>query len=251
MKLKQFCSLLAVLLILSACSQMKSIFPVDADFYEDEPFDTTVVGAYSGYGSQSALRYYKNVLSSKRWKQIEVLNYSDGYFAFPPLCGYRVLHYENERNQTIVDLFREVIDGDNYVDIITRRQTSDHCNFSSTLYRQLQDIDIVEATADCYLWLYGDFVRKYYFLRAGNVVYTFRLLSPPQQYALAEPDFDYFVDTTVDNYLIYSPRQQEPPFPTNFADEGKPKKKRKQAIFSRDELVSFFSPVANQNMLVH
>ena len=102
---------------------------------------------------------------------------------------------------------------------------------------------MVQATADCYVWADGDYRHKYYFLKAGNIVYTFRLLSSPDKYFLAEPDFDFFVSTTVDNYLIYSPRQQFSPTSILYA-ASTPKEEGVSALFHEEELVSFFAPVA-------
>ncbi len=238
MKAGKACLLVALLFLLPACSYL------NADFPAPEPHSSFApLGAYSEYGSPINLRYYKSALSPQRWNKIDVLNYSEGQFAFPPLSGYRILDYHNPRHQTQVTLYRELIKGETYMDIISRRQSSDHCRFSRSLYRKLDDLEIVEATASRYIWLYGDYLSKYYFLKAGNVVYTFRFLSPSKEYLLYEPDFDLFVKTTVDNYLVHSPRQQLPLTPNQYANQS-PKGEGQPELFSKEQLVSFFVPAA-------
>ncbi len=242
MKAGKACWSAALLFLLPACSYLKAELPTQ------EPYSSFVpLGSYSEYGSSMNLRYYKSVLSPQRWNEVKVLNYSEGQFAFPPLSGYRILDYQNPQQQTQVTLYRELIKGETYMDIISRRQASDHCRVIRSLYRKLDNLEIVEATANRYIWLYGDYLSKYYFLKVGNVVYTFRFLGPPEEYLLYEPDFDLFVKTTVDNYLVYSPRQQLSPTSTQYAD-NKPKGKGKSDLFSRERLISFFAPVAALQM---
>ena len=242
MKVGKACCSAALLFLLPACSYLKAEMPAQ------EPYSSFVpLGAYSEYGSSMNLRYYKSVLSPQRWNEIEVLNYSEGQFAFPPLAGSRILDYHNPLYRTQVTLYRELIKGGTYMDVISRRQASDHCRVIRSSHGWLDDIEIVESTANRYVWLYGDYLAKYYFLKAGNVVYTFRFLSPPKEYLLYEPDFDLFVKTTVDNYLVYSPRQQLSPTPTQYAGNTA-KGKGKSDLFSRERLISFFAPVAALHM---
>ena len=227
---KVCCLIMAV--ALSACSQ--------ASYEQAAP---VVMGAYNEVGSPARLRYYKRVLSPEKWREEKVLNYSEGYFYYPPLSGYRILHYRNPRTQTQIDLHREIVNGDTFLTVIRRRGATDHCRFTRTLYHQLQDIDIVEVNADHYIWLYGDYLCKYYFVKAGEIIYTFRLLSPAKQYPLDEPEFDYFVKDNIRNYLLYSPRRQPSPVPTAVA-VLKARGKQKLRPFSKRELLSFFAPVA-------
>jgi hypothetical protein len=208
MKAGKACWLVALFFLLPACSYLKAEIPAQ------EPYSSFVpLGAYSEYGSPMNLRYYKSALSPQRWNEIEVLDYSEGLFPFPPLAGYRILDYQNPQHQTQVTLYRELIKGETYMDIISRRQASDHCRVIRSSHRRLNDLEVVESTANSYIWLYGDYMSKYYFLKAGNIVYTFRFLSPSKEYLLYEPDFDLFVRTTVGNYLVYSPRPQLSPPP--------------------------------------
>ncbi|MBI5788576.1 MAG: hypothetical protein HZA78_06965 [Candidatus Schekmanbacteria bacterium] len=249
-------SLIFSLFLLVSCSQVKTnLIPTslleDFPSTEKEEVYWPSPGSYSEYKSPAALTYYKTVLSPQKWRNIEVLNYQSGFFAFPPLCGHRVMQYEGVRGDMRVELHRELIDGETYNDIVARRRGSDHCKFTRTINYQKDDLDIVEATGDCYIWLYGDYARKYYFVRSGNVVYTFRLLSLPNNYAFVEPDFDFFVNATIDNYLMFSPRQQLSPTPTKFVQPNQPDNRKKTSFFSKEELVSFFSPVATQNSIVH
>lgn len=243
MKYLKVLVLIAIISLLAGCTHVIGEYPLGEEGFMDTT--TSPTGSYGDYSSIGELKYYEPILPTKKWKEVEVLNYSPGYFPFPPLCGYKVLHYESYQTQTKVDLFREIIDGDTFLDIISRRQSSDHCHFTRSFYSQVRDVDIVEANAECYVWLYGEYLRKYYFVRVGNIVYTFRLLSPPPQYVLAEPDFDYFFNYTIDKYLIYTPRQQLSPFPTQFAKSGN---NNKRVYFTADELISFFAPVATQHI---
>ncbi len=250
MKIRKACWLISILFLLSACSQALIEWPSQGSHSTLTPRGYLAAsGAYSEYGDVRNLRYYKGVLDSGKWREAKTINYSPGYFAFPPLAGHRVLHYDNPKRRTQIVLNRDIIGEDEtYMDLISRRQARDHCTFTSSFYRRLKDIDIVEANAKHYVWLYGDYLCKYYFVKAGNVLYTFRLLSPSKQYFLYEPEFDYFVDNTMNEYLIYSPRQQLTPTPTKFASN----KSRRQIPFgslSQKDLISFFAPAGIKDIL--
>lgn len=228
--------LMVCLFLMSSCSQLQ---------YEAPPPPQP----YSSIGPPGIhLSYYKNILPAKEWQDMETLDYSRANFTFPPLAGYKMLYYENYWRQSQISLYREVIrrdKGDTFKDIIQRRQASDHCNFTRSFYKKLYDIDMLEAIADCSPWR-REHISKYYFLKAGDIVYTFCLSGFPHDYLLAEPDFDLFVSTTVDNYLVYAPRQQLSPMSSQYAihetEEGQPD------WFSKEELVSFFDPTIAYNM---
>ena len=230
---------LPLLVLLSACSWLRAepVYQPPEDIYIPP-------GAYAEYGGTTRLRYYKNVLSPRRWRPVEILDYSQKRFPFPPLAGYRVLHYENPLNQTRIDLYREVLRKEKFLDLIVRRGGSDHCSFTRSLHSKWADLDLVQIEADCHIWFEGRYRRKYYFVRAGNVVYTFRLLALPEDYLLVEADFDYFVNTTIDNYLLYAPRRQFSPDSLYYFANAP----GNEPGFSREELLSFFAPPGERRL---
>jgi hypothetical protein len=79
-------------------------------------------------------------------------------------------------------------------------------------------MDLVQIIADCYRWQSGEFKRKYYFLRDGNLVYTFRMLSTPEEYDEMAPEFDHFVNYTIAQYMQYPAEQDMVPY-EHYADE--------------------------------
>ena len=248
------CLLLMLLFGLSACAQLST--PRGADMkdaglrtsrrlseYEDDEADYVDEGYFEEQVSsdgggwemdEESATHYENVLP-RRWRPAYSLDYSEGNFTFPPVSGHRVLHYEDPRTDTRLDMYRELIKSGTYMDIITRRQAADHCAFNDSSYRKLKDIEIVKATANCYVWLEGDYLRKYYFIKVGEVVYTFRLLSPSSEYIFAEADFDYFVNNTLEKYLVHSPRRQ-----SSLPEAGG--QQAASAPGYNENLRSFFSP---------
>ena len=154
-------------------------------------------------------KYYVSPLAKEDWYDENVLNYSQGYFTFPPPAGYRLMRYskkgvKGERADVDIDLFRETIDVDStFAKIIKRRQGSDHCKFAAEQYSKKNDIDVVLVEAECYRWQSGEFKRRYYFMRNRNLVYTFRMTAAEEEYQDMASEFDHFVDYTVVQYMQY------------------------------------------------
>lgn len=154
-------------------------------------------------------QYYVSPLAKEDWYDENVLNYSQGFFSFPPPAGYRLMRYSKkgergERADVNIDLFRETIDVDStFAQIIKRRQGSDHCKFSAEQYSKKKDIDVVLVEAGCYRWQSGEFKRRYYFMRNRNLVYTFRMTASEEEYEDMASEFDHFVDYTVVQYMQY------------------------------------------------
>jgi len=179
-------------------------------------------------------RYLEEVPLSDKWNKVKVLDYSYGHFTFPPPNGYRVLHYVDYLDNVSLDLFREVItEEDGFLDIIKRRRGADHCELYGENITTLGegDFDLIEVFGNCHVWHRGEFKRKYYFLRVGNLVYTFRLFSGVKEFERNLQEFDNFVDYTIQNYLLYPTEEEATPYQIAYP-------------ISREELISFFKPAA-------
>jgi len=164
-------------------------------------------------------QYFVSPLPMEEWYDQNVLDYSPGFFTFPPPAGYRIMQYSSKPTSVIIDLFRETLDIDTtFARVIKRRQGCDHCQFNDEDYQKKRGMDLVQIIADCYRWQSGEFKRKYYFLRDGNLVYTFRMLSTPEEYDEMAPEFDHFVNYTIAQYMQYPSEQDMVPY-ENYADE--------------------------------
>jgi len=175
-------------------------------------------------------RHLTQVPLSKKWTEVKILDYSSR-FTFPPPGGYRVLHYVDYIDNVTLDMYREVIDEeDNFLDIIKRRRDSDHCELYGEKFSNLNGMDLIEVNGDCYIWHRGNFKRKYYFLRVGYLVFTFRLFSGPKDFERNVKEFDKFVNFAINNYLIH-PTEEEYMAYEHYAYP-----------ISREDLISFFKP---------
>jgi hypothetical protein len=135
-------------------------------------------------------------------------------------------------NNVSLDIHRELIDDKtDLLDIIKYRQGSDHCSLYGEKFTTRNEIDLIEVSGDCYVWHRGDFKRKYYFVRVGPLVFTFRLLSSPNNFDKNLVEFDNFVDYAVNNYLL-SPFEEQ--VAASYEHYAYPIKK--------EELISFFQP---------
>ncbi len=177
-------------------------------------------------------KHIDTVPLSEDWNDTSALNYTSGHFTFPPPAGYKVLNYVDYVDNISLDLFREVInDKDDFLDIIKYRQGADHCKLHGEKFTSIEGIDLIEVKGDCYIWHKGDFKRKYYFVRVGPIVFTFRLLSGVSEFEENLKEFDAFVDFAINNYLIY-PLDSETA--TLYEEYAYP--------MLREDLISFFQP---------
>jgi len=168
---------------------------------------------------------------SDKWTEVKLLDYSYGRFSFPPPAGYRILHYVDYLDKGVVDLHREVInETENLLGIIKQRKGSDHCDLYGENISNIQGMDLIEVKGDCYIWHQGDFKRKYYFLRVGPIVYTFRMFSDLSHYEENQYEFDLAVNYLINNYLLYPVERAE----IEYEYIAHP--------ISQDELISFFRP---------
>jgi hypothetical protein len=180
-------------------------------------------------------KYLKNVPLSDEWNEVAVIDYTPGNFNFPPAAGYKILHYVNYENDVAVDMYRELInDRNDLLDIIKYRQGSDHCDLYGEKFTAVNGIDLIEVEGDCHLWHRGDFKRKYYFVRVGPIVFTFRLFSAPENFDKNLKEFDEFMNFALNNYLIYP------------ADETVNPYQQYAYPVSNEELISFFQPAINE-----
>jgi hypothetical protein len=164
-------------------------------------------------------QYFVSPLPMEEWYDQNVLNYSPGFFTFPPPAGFRIMQYSSRPTTVVIDLFRETLDIDTtFAKVIKRRQGCDHCQFNDEEYQKRRGMDLVQIKADCYRWQSGEFKRKYYFLRDGNLVYTFRMLSAPEEYEEMAPEFDHFVNYTIAQYMQYPAEQDMVPY-EHYADQ--------------------------------
>ena len=137
-------------------------------------------------------QYFVSPLAKEDWYDENVLDYSQGYFSFPPPAGYRLMRYSKKGEK-----------GARANVVIKRRQGSDHCKFAGEKYSKKKDIDLVLIEASCYRWQSGEFKRRYYFIRNRNLVYTFRMTTAEEDFEEMAADFDHFVDYTVIQYMQY------------------------------------------------
>jgi hypothetical protein len=180
-------------------------------------------------------RYLTNVPLSEDWSEVRVLNYSPGNFSFPPAAGYKLLQYVDYEKNVALDMYRELID-ERYdlLDIIKYRQGSDHCNLYGERFTAINGIDLIEVEGDCHIWHRGDFKRKYYFVRVGPIVFTFRLLSNIENFETNLKEFTDFMDFTLNNYLI-QPIEGGSTYYQNLAYP-----------LSGSDLISFFQPAVEE-----
>ena len=131
----------------------------------------------------------------------------------------------------MIDVMRETLDIDTTLTkVIERRKGSDHCQFDEEEYRRSRGMDLVTIEADCYRWQVGELRRKYYFIRDGNLVYTFRMKSSLEEYDELASEFDHFVDYTIAQYMRYSAEQEMVPY-EHYTDNE-----------TDAQLLSFFNP---------
>ncbi len=176
-------------------------------------------------------QHYVSPFAAEEWSDRNVLVYEEGYFTFPPPAGYRIMEYASKPTAVVIDLFRETLNIDTTLaKVIKRRQGCDHCDFNEEEYEERGDMDMVQIDADCYRWYSGKFKRKYYFLRSGDLVYTFRMLSSVDEYENVLPEFDHFVNYTVAQYMQYPAEQDMQPYEHYAKDKLDP------------DLLSFFNP---------
>jgi hypothetical protein len=187
-------------------------------------------------GKEFKGKHLTGVPLSDNWNEVELISYSPGHFTFPPPAGYKVLHYVDYVNNLSLDLYRELINDKNgFLDVIKHRRGSDHCDLYGEKFTTINGVDLIEVNGDCYIWHRGEFKRKYYFVRVGTVVFTFRLFSGVKDFEANQKEFDTFVDYAVNNYLIYPVEEEEI---TPYQHYAYP--------ISREELVSFFQPAVEE-----
>lgn len=176
-------------------------------------------------------QYYVSPLPNEEWSEQNALNYSEGFFTFPPPAGYRIMEYSSKPTTVVIDMFRETLNVDTTLaKVIKRRQGCDHCEFNEEEYEERGDMDMVQVEADCYRWYSGKLKRKYYFLRSGDIVYTFRMISALDEFEDVVPEFDHFVNYTVAQYMQYPAEHDMQPY-EHYAEDK-----------LDSDLLSFFNP---------
>ncbi len=179
-------------------------------FFEGYPTDIPFMGRAVGYRGK---HLNGGMPLPDNWQQVEILDYKVGHFSFPPPAGYRVLQYVDYVENVSLDLHRELIDDQNdFLDIIKYRRGSDHCSLYGERFTTINGIDVIEVDADCYIWHRGDFKKKYYFIRVGPIVFTFRMLSSEKNFGHNKADFDKFVNYVVNTYLLYPVEEEITPY---------------------------------------
>jgi hypothetical protein len=163
-----------------------AIFMCGCSFFKGTPSEVPFVAAETIQAKQEEKDVnYLGELGGKelaeKWK-MDILNYSSGYFTFPPPAGYKVLDYLDSENNVSLDMYRESVeDQDLFMKVIKQHQSSDHCELYDEKFTSVNGAEIIEVEGNCNVWKRGDLKGKYYFVRLGPTVYTVRLLSDPNK----------------------------------------------------------------------